>query len=606
MKQFRKKLPLSLKIVISFFILGVILLTFLFILIIPNIKKKDYESAIYQTEKIVLLTRQEIKLVVEYFRRYGKSETNIHKMDISNKLEKIKLEKKYNKKYNNFYADLKNISDNYICNIRLNNNLIFKNSNVTKSYSTDIFQKNKWIIKSAVNYETICPHRKYYLYKTKIENNNVYLTCDSNFKLNSFNIEADVKKTVQKGFELTQNIHDGKIYLIWIKKGINNMDISFDNLENKNNKNFCVSNISSIKIPKTGELKVKDVFDVDNIKTFEHKLKKQDALTWVSRIYEDENEKFFLILTSFKKDFENSLNNSFFNILPISIIALIISICLGFLLFRRWIKSIEKLSLTARNICNGNLSLRSNIKGDDDIGVLGVAFDTMLNTLEDNIKQLDLKVENRTKELTQSLNEKETLLKEIHHRVKNNLAMTINFIKFQKYKVDENSTKQMLTQIENRVYTMELLHRKLYESKDLNFINIQKYISELVSDITKSFDDKNIDISLDIDMFSMNIEYAMPCGLIINEALTNSYKYAFENKIEKQIKISFKVENSKNCTLIIWDNGKGLPKDFDFNSAKTLGLRLIYSISKNQLLADFNYEYNKGAQYIIKFKIIEN
>ncbi|AXX91943.1 hypothetical protein CPU12_06395 [Malaciobacter molluscorum LMG 25693] len=606
MNQIKRKLPLSLKIVLSFFILGVILLTILFILVIPNIKKKDYESAIFQTEKIVLLTRQEIKLVVEYFRRYGKSETNIHKMDITNKIEKIQLEEKYNKKYNNFYNDLKDISNNYTCNIKLNNDLIFKNLNIHKNYSEDIFENNKWIIKSAVTYKTICPHEKYYLYKTKIAQNNLYLTCDSNFKQNSFNVEANVKKTVQKGFELTQNIHNGKIYLIWVNNNIKNMNISFENLKNENNKNFCVSNISSLKIPKTGNLKVQDIFNVDDIKTFEHKLEKKSALTWVSKIYEDEDEKFFLILTSFKKDFENSLNNSLLNILPISIIALIVSICLGFLLFRRWIISVEKLSFTARNICNGNLSLRSNIKGDDDIGVLGVAFDSMLNTLEDNIKQLDLKVENRTKELTQSLNEKEILLKEIHHRVKNNLAMTINFIRFQKYKVDDSSTKEMLSQIENRIYTMELLHRKLYESKNLNLIDIKKYISELVNDISKSFDDGNVNIILDIDIFLMSIDYAMPCGLIINEALTNSYKYAFNNKIDKQIKISFKVYNSKNCVLKIKDNGIGLPKGFDFDKAKSLGLRLIYSISKNQLLGEINYKYNKGTEFIIEFILLDN
>ncbi|RXK00240.1 hypothetical protein CRU98_03520 [Arcobacter sp. CECT 8986] len=606
MRQLRKKLPLSLKIVLSFFILGVILLTLLFILIIPNIKKKDYESAIFQTEKIVLLTRQEIKLVVEYFRRYGNSETTIHKMDISNQIEKIKLKEKYNKKYNNLHTDLEKISNNYTCSIKLNNNLIFKNSNITKSYSENKFENNNWIVKSAVDYETICPHEKYYLYKTKIANDNLYLTCDSNFKQNSFNIEAHVKKTVQKGFELTQNIHEGKIYLIWINKNIKNLNLNFENLENKNDKNFCVSNISSIKIPKTGELKVKNIFEVDDIKTFEHKLENKDALTWVSKIYEDENEKFFLILTSYKKDFENSLNNSFLNILPISIIALIVSICVGFLIFRRWIKSIEKLSFTARNICSGNLSLRSNIKGDDDIGVLGVAFDTMLNTLEDNIKQLDLKVENRTKELTQSLDEKETLLKEIHHRVKNNLAMTINFIKFQKYKVDNNTTKQMLTQIENRVYTMELLHRKLYESKDLNSIDIKKYISELVNDFSKSFDDKNINITLDIDLAFLSIDYAMPCGLIINEALTNSYKYAFKSDTNNQIKISFKVDNYKNCILNIKDNGIGLPDDFDLNRAKSLGLRLIYSISKNQLLGKIEHIKKEGTEFKIEFKIMEN
>ena len=280
--------------------------------------------------------------------------------------------------------------------------------------------------------------------------------------------------------------------------------------------------------------------------------------------------------------------------------ALLISVLFGYFLFKRWIKNIDTLSNTARQICLGKLNLRSNIKGNDDIGVLGVAFDSMLDKLEDNIKNLDSEVENRTIELSNSLKSKEILLKEIHHRVKNNLSLTINFIKLQKFRIQDLSTKEALSNIENRIYTMALLHTKLYESQSLDSINFKNYINQLVQDIKETFENNDeIQISTQIDEILLDIDYAMPCGLIINEALINCFKYAFKNK-KGAINLSFKsIENS--FILEIKDNGIGLKKDFNLKNLDSLGLNLINSIATIQLSGILKIKQTKGTHLIIEF-----
>ncbi|MFY9073465.1 hypothetical protein CRU99_08425 [Malaciobacter mytili] len=599
-----KKISLGVKIVLSFFILGLLLVSILFILIIPDIKRKDYNSALLQTQKMVLLSTQQIKLVVDYFKRYGKSEANIHKINILNNIDKIKLKNSLDSNYTYLESDLENITKEYICSINLDNK-IFKNPNVQLSFEPSKYNNNQWLRFSSFNKTSMCPSENYYLYKTDFNNKELYITCTSKFKNNSYDIEKEVKQIVQKGFDLTQDIHHGKVYLMWVRKDIKDINLTLDELNNENYKNYCISKISNIKQPITGELKVKDILKVANIELFRHKIEEKEALTWISTIFEDERQKFILVLSSFEEDFNNSIENSFFKIFVVSILALVISILVAFFIFKRWIKNIEKLSYTARNICNGNLSLRSNVKGDDDIGVLGVAFDSMLNKLEENIKNLDLKVEKRTKELSASLKEKEILLKEIHHRVKNNLALTINFIKLQKYKVNDKNTKEVLSEIEKRVYTMELLHRKLYESKDLNSIDFKKYVEELVYELKNTFElKKDIQLITNIQKVFINIEYAMPCGLIINEVVTNAFKYAFTNTINPFVKIEFKLKDNI-ATLLIEDNGVGLPKDFEITKAKSLGLRLVSSISTGQLLGKIEYKYNKGASFCISFKMDE-
>ena len=258
--------------------------------------------------------------------------------------------------------------------------------------------------------------------------------------------------------------------------------------------------------------------------------------------------------------------------------------------------------MTAKQICLGKLNFRSNIKGNDDIGILGVAFDSMLDEIEDNIKTLDAKVEDRTIELTNSLKTKELLLKEIHHRVKNNLALTINFIKLQKFKIKDKNITNALSNLENRVYTMALLHTKLYESKNLNSIDFKTYVSQLIKDIKSTFDeDLDVSIILNIDEVFFDIDNAMSCGLIINECVVNAFKYAFSEK-KGILKINLKKSDSEYI-LEIKDNGIGLKKDFHFEELDSLGLNLVKSIANTQLNGSLEIKQTTGTHLIIRFPL---
>lgn len=228
------------------------------------------------------------------------------------------------------------------------------------------------------------------------------------------------------------------------------------------------------------------------------------------------------------------------------------------------------------------------------ISLLFIIFKRMLN----NIELLN-------KQLSKSLEEKETLLKEVHHRVKNNLALTISLIELQEEEIKDIKTKKTLNEIQERIFTMELLHRKLYESEDLNKISFKDYIEDLINSIKISYDKGDeILINPQIEDIFLTIENAMPYGLILNELITNAFKYAFLDVFNPTIYI--KITKTNNIlTLIIKDNGKGLKKDYKSLFDKTLGLKLVNNIVKLQLQGEINYSFGNGAKFLIEGKIKE-
>jgi len=603
-----KNIPISFKIGFSFLLISLFLLTILFILLIPKIEKEQYNNALLQTEKMVLLTKSQIKLLVDYFKEYSIIEKNQSKNEIITQIDKIKTSILLNQKYRkeDLEIDLKKMNKKFNCEINLleNNKSILKlqNNKVNKTFDFEKISKNNWHnIDDSI---TQCPHPTYHLFKTKIKNQELQLSCNSYFNNGYKNIEENVKKIIQEGFSLSENIHKGKIYLMWINNKIdgNNLNKSLDTIENVNNENFCVSKISNYRLPKSGELTVGDILEVNDTKNIKHKIDGKNTLTWISKIEEKENSNFVFVLSALENDFKNDINSPIIKVLPISILALVLSILFGYFIFKKWIKDIEKLSNTAKQVCLGKLNFRSNIKGNDDIGILGIAFDSMLDKIEDNIKTLDTRVEDRTIELTNSLKTKELLLKEIHHRVKNNLALTINFIKLQKFKIKDKNIIDALSNIENRVYTMALLHTKLYESKNLDSIDFNTYINQLINDIKSTFEENlEVIILLDIDEIFLDVDQAMYCGLIINECVVNALKYAFI-KNKGRVEIIFKKTNIEYI-LEIKDNGKGLKKNFKFEQLNSLGLNLVKSIANIQLNGNLEIKQNLGTHLIIRFPL---
>jgi two-component sensor histidine kinase len=178
--------------------------------------------------------------------------------------------------------------------------------------------------------------------------------------------------------------------------------------------------------------------------------------------------------------------------------------------------------------------------------------------------------------LEQSLGEKETLLKEIHHRVKNNLQIISGLLDKQSRQTNDETAKRLMKEGQDRVFSIALVHQNLYQSENLTTIEIKSYLEILSKNIEKSqkSDQQDIKVTLDVDDSVVDIDMAIPLGLILNELITNCYKYAFRDRTVGEIFIRFR-QQKKELVLGVQDNGVGLPSDFDLNKSRSLGINLV-------------------------------
>jgi two-component system, sensor histidine kinase PdtaS len=204
-----------------------------------------------------------------------------------------------------------------------------------------------------------------------------------------------------------------------------------------------------------------------------------------------------------------------------------------------------------------------------------------------------------------SLKEKEMLLKEIHHRVKNNLQVITSMLDLQKYYVNENETLNVLNESQNRVKSMATIHEMLYQSTNLTHINFSDYIYSLITDLCYVYSLKqDINPVIDVDDIFLNIETAIPCGLIINELVSNSLKYAFPDSTNNIIKVEL-IENQDELELIVSDNGIGFPEKLDYKDIKTsLGLKLV-NLLVEQIDGTIDLDRSQGTKFTINFKELD-
>jgi len=208
-------------------------------------------------------------------------------------------------------------------------------------------------------------------------------------------------------------------------------------------------------------------------------------------------------------------------------------------------------------------------------------------------------------EIKKSLEEKNVMLAEIHHRVKNNLAVISGLLQLQVMQTDSEEINKALTDSQLRVQSIALIHEKLYGSDSLAYIKYDKYIEDLFDTINRTYatNNKNITIKTDIEGISLNINQAIPCSLLVNEVLVNTFKHAFTETDEGEISISIS-ELNRNITLIIHDNGKGLDEEtINATSVKSLGLTLIKTLT-SQLKGNYtfnNKENGSGTIFTLNF-----
>ena len=238
-------------------------------------------------------------------------------------------------------------------------------------------------------------------------------------------------------------------------------------------------------------------------------------------------------------------------------------------------------------------TIKVPLKGTNgDLQVLGVAADITARKLAEEIT-------------SRSLREKELLLKEIHHRVKNNLQIIVSLLKMQSKFVFDNRDLEIFNKSRSRVETMALIHEKLYKSVDISKIDIGNYLKDLVNHLLNAYNvhSARIDFSINVENIFMGIDTAIPCGLIVNELINNILKHAFPYGYNGKIQLNLTRE-AEDLKMEVIDNGVGIPDTFDIGNSDTLGMQLIDTLVR-QLDGIVNINKSDGTSFVIKFREIK-
>ncbi|MCK5148266.1 HAMP domain-containing protein [bacterium] len=245
-------------------------------------------------------------------------------------------------------------------------------------------------------------------------------------------------------------------------------------------------------------------------------------------------------------------------------------------------------------------SIQVSTKGSDEIAVLYNGFNNMLAQIQIRSAERD-KAEEHIK---QDLKEKEVMLKEIHHRVKNNLNIITSLLNLQAAKITSaNDAISAFEDSRNRIFSMAMVHEQLYQSNNFSKIEMKHYIETLSSKLIQTnIHNKFTHLNIDISNIYLNITTAIPCGLILNELITNAFKYAFPDNRKGEIWITLTKVKKDYTTLVVKDNGIGLPEHLNPETSETLGLQLV-SILTEQLEGTLEIERDSGTLFRIQFPV---
>jgi two-component sensor histidine kinase/HAMP domain-containing protein len=323
---------------------------------------------------------------------------------------------------------------------------------------------------------------------------------------------------------------------------------------------------------------ISEIVDGEKV-NYEYTYLKMDDATfvdgWVMQVISTNDEIENLESDEFKK---------FLKQLAIYIIPLIL---LLFILFRRVLNPIESMVETMDEIKNGDISKRINIKSKNELGNLANHFNTMMDKEQKNLEELEEKVNLRTVELKISNEklakqnaEREMLIREIHHRVKNNLHMVNSMLRLQSNTIDDKKTLNALQDLQDRIMTMSNLHEFMFKNRDLgNYLSTKEYISRIVSETDKTYKSDIIKkYHIDVDDFQVKVEDLLPFGLMLTELITNSHKYAFEGKPLGNIYVTLKSSDTIHATFEFGDDGIGY--DSEAIESTSLGITLIESFAE--------------------------
>jgi len=262
----------------------------------------------------------------------------------------------------------------------------------------------------------------------------------------------------------------------------------------------------------------------------------------------------------------------------------------GFIISGKMNVIINKMIEGTKRVANGDLEHTITIgKRNDEIGEVVESFNSM------------------TIKLKELLDAKELLMREIFHRVKNNMQVISSLLSLQCKYIKDEKYIEMVKESQDRIKAMALIHENLYRSKDLSNIDFNDYIKSLAKGLLLSYkmDTSKISLKINIETVSFSIETAIPCGLIINELISNSLKYAFPEGRDGEINISLRSLDKDELEIIVSNDGVSFPKDLDFRNTESLGLRLVTNLAENQLHGKIELNRSKGTAFQIRFKEIK-
>ena len=207
------------------------------------------------------------------------------------------------------------------------------------------------------------------------------------------------------------------------------------------------------------------------------------------------------------------------------------------------------------------------------------------------------------RQLEDSIKEKEVLLKEVHHRVKNNMQVISSILNLQSSYVKDETALSILRESQDRIRSMSFVHESLYQSDTLSEVNFSEYIENIARNLFHSYGRPEGGISLEFDLeeINLNLDTSIPCGLIINEVVSNSLKYAFEGRERGRILIGFSRLSDGRLKLVVDDNGIGLPNNFDVENSESLGLQLVTTLI-TQIGGELDIQVKEGTTFSIVFK----
>ena len=207
------------------------------------------------------------------------------------------------------------------------------------------------------------------------------------------------------------------------------------------------------------------------------------------------------------------------------------------------------------------------------------------------------------KSLGTALKEKEALLKELYHRTKNNMQVISALLTLQSSYTDNQEIQRTYNDLSDRIQAMALVHQKLYQSKDLSSINFKEYIESLIEHLHQSYIEsaERIKIELEIEDVSVLLDAAIPCGLILNELITNALKHAFPDQMKGIITIKLVSMENDTIRITVKDTGGGISQKIDTNKPATLGMQWIYTIAEQQLQGEIGHKINNGTEWTLVF-----